>query len=51
MPELKDLHCLPVFLDLVVNRYRAVHELAHARTLSDRAAHSGEAAEQIDVIK
>ena len=51
MPEVKYLHEVLIFVDLVVNQNRAVQQFAHPRPFSDRATHAGKPSEQIHVVE
>jgi hypothetical protein len=51
MPELKDLYRALLFLDSIINHDWTVNQLSHARSFSDRFAHTGKTAEQIHMIE
>jgi hypothetical protein len=48
---MKDLDHVLVFLNLIVNDNRTVHQFPHARPMSDRTAHAWKLTEQNHVIE
>lgn len=51
MPEVQHLYDALIFLDLVVNENRGVHQLTHAGPSADEIAHVRKAGEQIQMIE
>ena len=51
MAEMKDLNQTLLLMDLVVDENRGVDQPTHLRPLASDIPHTGESAEQIDVIE
>jgi hypothetical protein len=51
MPEVKHFHQPLVFMQLVINKNRTMHQFAYPRPFAYSAAHTRKASEQVHVIE